>query len=313
MLGALLGVAALLGLAAHSQPSGSNWLVAVSAFSTHLLSLGPLAVVLLVLAHLRVAALAAAVVTAFAVAVLAPTYAGGPAADDGPELTVLTANTRLGEADPEGIVSVVRSSSVDVLLLQELSPGLRDGLADAGLDQLLPHTVVEPLPGAAGIGLWSRYPLADEQGSRLTFPWVSARVLLGDGLPSPTVVAFHAAGPWPQPADDWVRDMAKLPGLLDEVAADAEPHGSTVLVGGDFNATWGNAQFRALLGDGYRDSAEQLGRQWTATFPSGYGVPPLIGIDHLLVRNAGARELDTVEIPGSDHLGLVVRVALPPG
>ena len=133
---------------------------------------------------------------------------------------------------------------------------------------------------------------------------------MGDAQPTPTVLTVHAAGPWPQSADDWVRDMAKLPGVLREVATEADAHGSPVLVGGDFNATWGNSQFRDLLQGGYRDAAEQLGDPWTATFPSGSVVPPLIGIDHLVLRSAGARSLETVEIPGSDHRGVVVHVAV---
>ncbi|WP_138758777.1 endonuclease/exonuclease/phosphatase family protein [Modestobacter altitudinis] len=311
VLGTMLGLAATVGVLAHLYPSGSNRLVALSAFSSHLMALGPLAVVLLVLARRRLSALLAVALAAVSIVVLAPTYAGAGPVAAGPMLTVLTANVKLGEADPDGVMAAVRSAGADVVLLQELAPELRTRLAAEGLDQVLPHSVVEARPGADGIGLWSRYPLADPQRDRLTFPWVAARVVVGEGRPSATVLAFHAAGPWPQSADEWVRDMARLPGVLDRLAAGADEHGSSVLVGGDFNATWGNAQFRALLQDGYRDSAEQLGRQWTATFPSGYAVPPLIGIDHLLVRGAAAQELRTVEIPGSDHRGLVVRVALP--
>jgi endonuclease/exonuclease/phosphatase (EEP) superfamily protein YafD len=312
VLGALLGVVAVVGGVAHVYPSGSNRLVALSAFSSYLLAASPLATVLLALARRRVAAGAAAVLTAVAVAVLAPTYVGGPADPGGASLTVLTANVALGEADPQGVVAAVRDADADVLLLQELTPPLADRLTAAGLDELLPHSVVEALPGADGVGLWSRHPLADEQRHpELTFASVSARLVLGDGRPGPTVLTLHTAGPWPQSADDWVRDMAKTPDLLGRVAAGADAHGSTVLVGGDFNATWGNAQFRALLQGGYRDAAEQLGAPWTTTFPSGWAVPPVIGIDHVLVREAGADALHTVEIPGSDHRGLVVRVTLP--
>ncbi|WP_158550859.1 endonuclease/exonuclease/phosphatase family protein [Geodermatophilus sp. TF02-6] len=312
--GVLLGLAAVVGAVAHVYPSGSNRLVALSAFSSHLLALSPLAAVLLALARRRVAAGLATVLTAGAVAVLLPTYVGSPTHAGGRPLTVLTANVELGEADPAGVVAAARGSGADVVLLQELTPSLRTRLTAAGLDQLLPHSVEEALPGADGVGLWSRHPLVDEQHhDGLTFAAVSARLDTGDGQPGPTVLTVHAAGPWPQSADDWVRDMAKLPGLLDQLAAQADEHGSPVLVGGDFNATWGNVQFRTLLQNGYRDAAEQFGAPWTATFPSGYAIPPLIGIDHVLVRKAGVDDLRTVEIPGSDHRGLLVRVGLPAG
>ena len=309
--GVLLGLAALAGLAAHFHLAGTNRMVALGAFSGHLMTLAPLALLLLLAARRRVAALLAAALTVAVAVVVAPTYAGDPAEAAGPSLTVLTANVRLGEADAADLVAEVRRARADVVLLQELTPALRDRLAARGLDDLLPHSLVDAGPGADGIGLWSRFPLTDQQQEHLTFPYVSARLDLGPGRPAPTVLAFHAAGPWPQPADEWVRDMARLPGVLDRVATAAG--GQPVLVGGDFNATWGNANFRGLLQDGYRDAAEQLGAQWTATYPADRAFPPLIGIDHLLVRGAGAQRLHTVEVSGSDHRGLVVRVALPAG
>ncbi|WP_158579898.1 endonuclease/exonuclease/phosphatase family protein [Geodermatophilus marinus] len=312
MLGASGGLAAALGLAAHHYPSGSSTTVAVSAFSSYLVALAPLSALLLLLGRRWIAAGLAAALTAGAVAALAPTYAGDQVATAGRPLTVLTANVKLGQAGAAGVVAAVERSGADVVLLQELTPALRRQLADAGLDAVLPHSVVEPWPGAEGIGLWSRYRLADEtRHDELTFPAVSARLVLDDEQPGPVVLTLHAAGPWPQAADDWVRDLAKLPALLDRVAREADVLGSPVLIGGDLNATWGNAQFRGLLQDGYRDAAEVLGAPWTTTFPAVPRAPALIGIDHVLVRGAGPRELRTVGIPGSDHRGVVATVVLP--
>ncbi|WP_369255621.1 endonuclease/exonuclease/phosphatase family protein [Geodermatophilus amargosae] len=315
LAGALAGLAAGVGLVAHHHLSGSSSLVAVSAASTHLLALAPVSVALLAVGRRWIGAGLAAALTAAAVATLAPTYAGGPVdLPGGQPLTLLTANVRLGEADAEGLVDAVQRSGADVVSLQELTPPLRRQLEAAGLDELLPHSLVEASPGADGIGLWSRHPLTDEtRHDELTFPAVSARIALPDGGPGPTVLGLHAAGPWPQAADDWVRDMAKLPALLQGLAREADEHDSAVLVGGDFNATWGNAQFRGLLQDGYRDAAEQFGAPWTATFPAGTAVPPVIGIDHVLARGAGVQDLRTVTVPGSDHRGLLATVSLPAG
>jgi endonuclease/exonuclease/phosphatase (EEP) superfamily protein YafD len=240
-----------------------------------------------------------------------PTYVPQDRGATSAELTVLTANLKLGEADPAGVVAAARAAGADVVLLQELTPAERERLTGAGLDQLLPHSVVDARRGADGVGLWSRFPLADEQRhGGFVFAAVSARLSMGDGRPTPTVLTVHMPGPWPQPAADWVRDIGRLPGLLADVAGQADAHGSTVLVGGDFNATYGNAQFRSLLTDGYTDAAERAGAAWTATYPSGYVVPPVLGIDHVLVRSAQARSVQTVTLPGSDHRGLVAHVAL---
>ena len=308
--GCLLATA-LLGFGAHFLSGTQNVLVALAALSSQLMALAPVAGVLFGVGRRRGGAAAAGLLTVAAAVTVLPTYVPDGGSAGGARLAVLTANLRLGDADPASVVDAARAERADVLLLQELTPAERGRLADAGLDDLLPYSLVDAGRGADGVGLWSRYPLADEQHhGGLVFAAVSARLQLGAGRPSPTVLTVHMPGPWPQPAADWVHDITHLPALLGEVAADADAHGSTVLVGGDFNATYGNAQFRALLAGGFADAAEQTGAAWTATYPSGYGIPPLIGIDHVLLREARASDVGTVTVAGSDHRGLVVRVDL---
>jgi endonuclease/exonuclease/phosphatase (EEP) superfamily protein YafD len=87
--------------------------------------------------------------------------------------------------------------------------------------------------------------------------------------------------------------------------------GRTVLVGGDFNATTDDAQFRGILATGYADAAQQAGAGFTPTWPADRWFPPLIAIDHVLTRGAVARSVDSVRIPGSDHRALVVDVRIP--
>jgi endonuclease/exonuclease/phosphatase (EEP) superfamily protein YafD len=40
-------------------------------------------------------------------------------------------------------------------------------------------------------------------------------------------------------------------------------------------------------------------------------LPPFVAIDHVLTRNCTATSLRTLKIPGSDHRGLVVTIAIP--
>ena len=84
-----------------------------------------------------------------------------------------------------------------------------------------------------------------------------------------------------------------------------------VIVAGDFNSTTDMLGFRRLLKNGYHDAAEQSGAGLNPTFPANSAVPPLVGIDHILVRNASAGEVRTLRIPGSDHLGLAATVRVP--
>jgi endonuclease/exonuclease/phosphatase (EEP) superfamily protein YafD len=173
----LLGLLAPVGLVAHFLPSRLNVLVAVSAGSTHLMALAPVSASLAAVRRLRRTAAVAGVLTAAAVATVLPTHVGGPSGGGTPQLTVLTVNLGLGEADAAGVVAAGRSADADVVLLQELTPATQEALAGAGLEDLLPHTVVDARPGAHGAGLWSRFRLVDDQRhDRLVFAAVSARL-----------------------------------------------------------------------------------------------------------------------------------------
>ena len=82
---------------------------------------------------------------------------------------------------------------------------------------------------------------------------------------------------------------------------------SLMLMVGDFNATWGNKGFVALLHDG----VAARGKATDMTWPNSAVVPPFVRIDHVLT---GAR-LAVTQIAakpgfGSDHRYLVATVAI---
>ena len=80
-----------------------------------------------------------------------------------------------------------------------------------------------------------------------------------------------------------------------------------VIVAGDFNSTVDMRPFRELLRNGYADSAEHGRGRKDPDVPSDVSlVPPLIGIDHVLIRNGRANSAKVVDLPGSDHLGYAV-------
>jgi endonuclease/exonuclease/phosphatase (EEP) superfamily protein YafD len=228
-----------------------------------------------------------------------------------PAVIVMSANLRLGHADPDAVVAAVARHHVDVLMLQELTPSAVTGLTDAGLDRLLPYHVVDARQSAAGTGLWSRYPLTDvAKRSDYTFALVTAELVIPGSSLRPAVAATHMPGPWPQDPGSWLRDIARLPELLKALKYQRDPAGGPVIVGGDFNATLDVPQFRALLVDGYRDAGTQAGAGIVRTYPSDSAVPPLIGIDHIVVSSAVATSLQTLEVPGSDHRAVISRVVL---
>jgi endonuclease/exonuclease/phosphatase (EEP) superfamily protein YafD len=301
---------ALLGLVAHFHTPRSLTALGLAVGSPYL---GVGAVVAAVLFGIgRGTAgwvgLGTAVVTlAGVVLIQLPLFVASAAPAGTTEVRVMTANLRLGRADPAAVVAAVRTHHVDVLMLEELTLEEADALHAAGLNDLLPHRVAVPDRNAAGTGLWSRYPLTDaEVRHDFGFALVIARVQVPGSSPWPTAVALHMYGPYPAAQTPrWLDDMHRLPALLAGLPGDAP-----VLVGGDFNASADVAQFRRLLTGGYADAADQAGAGFTPTYPADRFFPPMIAIDHVLTRDAIGRRVDTVEITGSDHRALVVDVRL---
>ena len=194
--------------------------------------------------------------------------------------------------------------------VQELTPQAVDRLSAAGLDAIFQYRWLDPRGGASGVGLWSRFPMhATRRIDGYSMAFVSARIRVPGISIDPSVLVAHLPGPWPQPIDDWRRDIDRLPATLDEVAE--ETGGGAVVVAGDLNSTIDMRPFRDLLRNGYRDAAEQSGAGIKPTFPADWRLPPFLAIDHVLTRGCTATSLRTIKIPGSDHRGLVVTVVIP--
>lgn len=244
-------------------------------------------------------------------AVQLPLYVGSDtAAAEGVRLRVISANLRDGQAEPQHVVSLIRDQA-DVLAFQELTPGEVDRLSAAGINVTFPYRWLDANGGARGVGLWSRFPLnARRRIGGYTFAMISVQIRVPGLSIDPTVVVVHLPGPWPQPIDSWRRDITLLPATLQEVAERAGT--GCVVAAADLNSTTDMRPFRTLLNDGYRDAAEQSGAGIEPTFPADWRLPPFVAIDHVLTRGCTATSLRTIEVPGSDHRGLVATVMVPP-
>jgi endonuclease/exonuclease/phosphatase family metal-dependent hydrolase len=122
-----------------------------------------------------------------------------------------------------------------------------------------------------------------------------------------TFVAVHIEPPWPNPPGEWTRELSRLKGVLAGLPTD-----TPLIAAGDFNATVDHSQFRALLQHGVADAADQAGAGYDPSYPADRWFGPVIAIDHVLTRHAVATSLSTVDLPNSDHRGLLVHVALDP-
>lgn len=303
------GVALLVAIAALVLRTGRwTWQPAVigAALAHQLMWAAPVAFVLLLAVRRWFAGLLALVALVLVVLVEAPLYIGGDV-PGGRHLTVLQANLKIGAANPQDLIDSVRRDHVDVLMTEELTTAEEQRLVAAGLPALLPHRFSAPLTdGGGGLAIWSRFPLTDtvdHGGYSLGVLTARARI----GTRDVALAAVHLLPPYPYPPHEWLDEIERLGPLLARVG----PAGVPVIVGGDFNATTDNAQFRRLLANGYEDAAEHAGAGYLVSYPTDRFFGPIIAIDHVLTRGAAASDASTVALPGSDHRGLLVRLALP--
>lgn len=233
----------------------------------------------------------------------------GPA-PAGTRLRIATVSLRLGLVPAEPVAEFVREHDVDVLAVQELTPGTHRRLTAAGLDRALPHAHVVParpgsVPSASG-AVWSRWPITGRGLLPGGFEQPTVRLPGGAG-PDVEISAIHTRPPSTSPAAvrGWVEDLADLPA--------PDPSVLRVLAG-DFNATHDHAALRAVLRRGYRDAARAVGRgrAWTWR-PLRLRFPRLV-LDHVLVDpRLAVTGCATVPMTGSDHRSLVVDLVLPRG
>jgi len=256
----------------------------------------------------RAVAVAGVAVLVLGSSVLPRSFAD-PDEGTGTPLRVMAANLLAGKADAEFLVDLVRTERVDVLALQEYTPDAEDGLAAAGLGQLLPYRISFPLTGVVGSAVYSRFPVRDG-GLRLNpggFGQARATVVV-PGAASVTVESIHPSAPWnAETTSLWKQ------GLLRQQPATVD--GPIRVLAGDFNSTLDHAALRGLLDTGYRDAASVAGAGLTPTWPYEPGDRwiPGVTLDHVFAdRRIGVRAFHATTVPGSDHRAILADLLLPP-
>jgi endonuclease/exonuclease/phosphatase (EEP) superfamily protein YafD len=224
-------------------------------------------------------------------------------------LRVLTLNAQKGRADPAAVVREIERHQVDVLIVQELTPGMMQRLADAGVDTRLPFCHLDLRPGPHGTGLWARWPLTPlPPVPGLVAAAPRARMEPVDGWPV-TLTGVHLRAPVGRRVRRWQRELAAIRSALAGT-------GGHQVVAGDFNATRDHRPFRDLLDAGFLDCADAAQRRpWPGfTWPTGGRIPPVMRLDHVLVSQAGATvsAARVVRVPGTDHRGVLAAIELAP-
>jgi endonuclease/exonuclease/phosphatase (EEP) superfamily protein YafD len=224
-------------------------------------------------------------------------------------LRVLTLNVQAGSADSAAVLRSLQRHRVDVLVVQELTPGTVRDLADARVADLLPFCHLDPRPGSRGVGLWTRWPLIPQPpvpGLAAAAPRASIDPVGGRPV---TLTAVHPLAPVDGQEHQWRRELALVKSALAEVPGPQ-------VVAGDFNATRDHRPFRDLLGAGFLDCADAARiRPWPGfTWPADRRIPPVMRLDHVLVSRSGTAVLEAriVGVPGTDHRGVLAVVEFHP-
>ena len=116
---------------------------------------------------------------------IAPRVIPNRAPEDAPgvRLRVLAANVGGVPQTASALRSLVLAYRPDIVSILELPPEVVRAYASAGIDDLLPHQVLEPRPGFSGTGLYSRIPL------RVAPAPVGTRFAIAAGSASPAGAA----------------------------------------------------------------------------------------------------------------------------
>ncbi|MEJ9080195.1 endonuclease/exonuclease/phosphatase family protein [Gordonia malaquae] len=241
-----------------------------------------------------------AVVAVSGVAVHAPLFVS----DDPPTgeaLTVLTSNIQLGMGDISELASLVRKNEVDVLAVEELTPDAVQRISESTIARDLPYSFVRPRTLAGGTAIYSRYELS-APASLDGFGLENLTAVVT--VPNVGEVQVFAVHPVPPSfPSDWAEELDRL-----RAAIGSAPSERPVIALGDFNATTDHTQFRRLLSGGFADAADLAGAGLLPTYPTDKWYPPVVGIDHVLLRGFGASAVTTHTISGADHRAVLATI-----
>lgn len=231
--------------------------------------------------------------------------AGGPPATADQAIAIMSANVLASNDDSARLLQAVADAEPDILFLQEVTAEWASALAP--LSPSYPYRVVEPRADNFGVALLSKFPLeaaAIIDSVPRGFPDVVATAIVGGTRLN--IVALHTMPPIGA-ANYGARNL-HLASIAELAARTPAP----LVVVGDLNITmWANHYRRFEADSGLINARRGFGilPTWPTFLP-----PAMIPIDHCFVSpDIGVLAFDTGPRIGSDHLPIVVRVALPGG
>jgi endonuclease/exonuclease/phosphatase (EEP) superfamily protein YafD len=225
-------------------------------------------------------------------------------------ISLLTANLWVGRADPESLAKAAEPD--DLVVLTEVTQPALDRLDALGWSSIYPYRTPGPLPsgGTAGTMVLSRWPLSDTTKFAPEIAhqaWATTVAIpeIGDVI----VVGVHPRRPF-FGKDDWAPEQRRLrASLLDLKRSTSKP----IIVAGDFNSVDDHPTMRNLRTDGFVSATDIAGAGWLPTYRATGSIPPLVGIDHILLTpGLTATSTETVHVAHTDHCGLRATIAGSP-
>jgi len=298
-----LFVLTLAGYAGHWGPT----LEVIANFRLHLAVLAGALGMALGLARLGRSAGLALLTTLIAAAGLGPIFDAAQRTGDGRPLTVLYANLWDRNPEPDALAAMLRALDADILITSETTRRVVEGAG--GLRAAYPYRLVSSDAGEAlRTAIWSKYPLSDGElylNNTVAPTGAAAIADLGGGA-TLGLIGAHFSRPFERLHRTQVEALGPM----------AEKLGHPLIVAGDFNASpwsWVVARAAEVTGTdvlgGYRVTWKGRYRTPLGPLPAPWGHQ----IDQMLLSGGiGVETVETVELPGSDHRGLLVRLRIPP-
>ena len=228
------------------------------------------------------------------------------AARSEPTLRLFDANVDDNNLSMAGYVKQIKSYNPQLLTIEETYYYDYAHLHAAGVFARLPYQFQVPCCGSRGFIIASRYPIEHPRVSYVDGEAYMVRATLR--LPTRTINLWvvHTTAPV---NPDWNRWNEELDGIVTQLDA---AHPRPLLMVGDFNATWGNRGFRAILSTGLTDAAAARGQPFAFTYNQLLSpLPPFIRIDHVLTGgDLTVTSILTHNGPGSDHRDITASVAI---
>lgn len=224
-----------------------------------------------------------------------------------PKITIEAANVWDQNASPEAAARALVASRADVLVLVEVANSMQRALARAGIDRRFPHQLrAVASKNGTNDGIYSRLPLSRPRLIHDVVNELPAATVSRGGR-SLRIVAVHIDGPL-HGRTQWQTELMQLEPV-------ARSTTGPLVIAGDFNATRWNPPFRDLLDaqltDAHESRGQGLSRSWPVRGTPFAAFGPLMRLDHALTNSqATATRIRDVDVPGSDHLGFDVTVAL---